>query len=81
MEVTFGITLDRNADLTEVLRQKMFPKVGLHLKTDRVMLYNELTSTLLVRASDEELASVAAILEMLAGPLSNDPGLPPRPLQ
>lgn len=70
MEVTFGITLDRNADLTEVLRQKMFPKVGLHLETDRVMLYNELTSTLLVRASDEELASVAAILEMLAGPPS-----------
>jgi len=35
----------------------------------------------LVRAADEELASMAAILEMLAGPLSNDPGLTPRPLQ
>jgi hypothetical protein len=78
MEVTFGITLDRDADLADALRQRMLPKVGLHLEPDRVMLFNELTSTLLVRASDEELASVAATLEMLAGPPSSDSGLTPR---
>ncbi|HXJ60549.1 MAG TPA: M56 family metallopeptidase [Verrucomicrobiae bacterium] len=74
MEVAFGISMDNTADLAQILRDKLFPKVGVHLdKPDRAMFFNELTSTLLVRASEDELAGVAATIEMLTGAPSTIP--------
>jgi beta-lactamase regulating signal transducer with metallopeptidase domain len=50
------------------LRELVFPKLGARVTSpDAVVLYNDLTGILLVRASTEELAAVQAVIETLGG--------------
>ena len=68
LDKTFGIEIPQPAQLAEILRQIVFPKVGVNLNgPDTAVIFNEITSTLLVRAPEEELATVAATIEMLEG--------------
>ena len=50
------------------LRERIFPKLGARVTSpDAVVLYNDLTGILLVRASAEELVAVQAVIETLGG--------------
>jgi hypothetical protein len=54
-------------DFSGILRDLVFPKFGVEIKNSGLVFYNPITGVLLVRASQEDLESIEAVLEALGG--------------
>jgi hypothetical protein len=68
LDKMFGISADPGGrDTGELLRFRVFPRVGVELNSDRLVLYNPLTGVVLVRATAEEFQTIQACMDALSG--------------
>jgi len=55
------------ADTGDALRLGVFPRIGVELKSPSFVLYNPITGMLLIRARQEDMEGIQAVLESLGG--------------
>ena len=68
LEQMFGVSPNPMGNETgDILRHRVFPRLGLSMNSDRLVLYNPLTGVLLVRATSEEFVTIQACMEALSG--------------
>jgi hypothetical protein len=58
---------ESGSDTAEILRGHVFPRMGVTMNSDRLVLYNPFTGVVLVRATPEEFLTIQPCMDALSG--------------